>query len=652
METTTPERNAQTQPASSVRANVNERNFFASMKHLFASSFSVIGELLQNSRRAKATAVRITVDFDTKTLCVEDDGIGIDNFGKLLELSSSGWDQDTVLKETPFGMGFFSCFTSSERVEVRSKGRLLKASLKDVVNGRMIEILEIDDIQPSTTSVTLIGVNADVMDSSDSQKFTNKLKNLVKGFDLPVFINGEELERPHAMSKLAGEATSIGHVSIDGVHRGKIGPVHLSSVSDPTLYLQGLPIHASHYGYSSSTTVVHLDKGTFIAQMPDRKHLYDSEVQLKRVNQTLGEVLKAHLLHQKQIVPPMEFVSTYWSCAQDLGMLAIMNDLTVVPLSIFEQCDYAVIQTDYENACCNLDKDSRGYLCFDVEKFDSGIVKAIMDAPRSADDDAWASAMMKVMQREGIYRISSHLLDRGHWLFQKLVNYDKLSFQATPNGKSERQENYGWSDKETTVRLATSVEILVTTTSESGQEQEFLRHSVMNDWLMVPSDQSEEEYQDTACIVWLMGENCESGDHPVNALNTFYDEHETYREEWESEAKLVWATTVSNLRDLHMVKNVERIMRDQHLDIPAARAGEFGIVRIERNSIAEDAYGRPKLAFDQVDHEFMANLTTALQLQTGLKELDTTAVTKALLSVVQPDRYNGGPRNGDYIGQW
>ncbi len=48
--TTTVERSAQ--DSSSVRANINERKFFASMKHLFASSFSVIGELLQNSRRA------------------------------------------------------------------------------------------------------------------------------------------------------------------------------------------------------------------------------------------------------------------------------------------------------------------------------------------------------------------------------------------------------------------------------------------------------------------------------------------------------------------------------------------------------------------------------------------------------------------------
>lgn len=652
MDTTTPERSALPLPAFTVRANVNERNFFASMKHLFASSFSVIGELLQNSRRAKAKSIRISIDFESKTLCFEDDGIGIDDFGKLLELSCSGWDQETVLKETPFGMGFFSCFTTADRVEVRSKGRLLQASLKDVIDGRKIELIEDDQPHRNITSVTLIGVNSEVMAGDDSQQFINKLKKLVKGFDLPVFVNGEELERPHAINVLPGESTSIGHVSIDGVHRGNIGPVNSSSLRDATLYLQGLPIHASTYDYSSPATIVHLDSTSFIAQMPDRKHLYESEVQLKRVKKALGEVLKAHLLHQKQIVPPMEFVSTYWSCATDLGMLAVMNDISVVPLSIFEQCDGAVIQTDYENACCDLYNDGRGHLCFDVNKFDLGIVRAIMDAPRSADDCAWASAMMKVMQRESIYRISSNMLDSGHWLFQKLVNFNTLSFQANPNAESERHESYGGSDKETTVRLAASVDLLISTTSESGQEKEFLRHSVINDWLMVPCDPSEEEYQDTACIVWLVGENCESNDHPVNALNTFYDEHETYREEWETEAKLGWETTVSNLRDLHIVKNVERIMREQQLDIPAARAGEFGVVRVERHSISDDDYGRPKLAFEPVDNEFMANLTMALQLHTGFKELDTAAVTKAMLSVVQPDRYVGGPRNGDHIGQW
>ena len=40
------------QSVETVRASINERKFFESMKHLFASSYSVLGELMQNARRA------------------------------------------------------------------------------------------------------------------------------------------------------------------------------------------------------------------------------------------------------------------------------------------------------------------------------------------------------------------------------------------------------------------------------------------------------------------------------------------------------------------------------------------------------------------------------------------------------------------------
>ena len=41
-----------------VRATINERNLFVTMKQWFASSFSFLGETMQNSRRAGASFVK------------------------------------------------------------------------------------------------------------------------------------------------------------------------------------------------------------------------------------------------------------------------------------------------------------------------------------------------------------------------------------------------------------------------------------------------------------------------------------------------------------------------------------------------------------------------------------------------------------------
>lgn len=80
----------------------------------------VLGELLQNARRAGATMVAIeTLDLaGHPTLCVRDDGRGIDDPALLVTLGQSGWDDDLMRREDPAGMGIFSL--AGHRVEIRS----------------------------------------------------------------------------------------------------------------------------------------------------------------------------------------------------------------------------------------------------------------------------------------------------------------------------------------------------------------------------------------------------------------------------------------------------------------------------------------------------------------------------------------------------
>ncbi|NMC14832.1 MAG: ATP-binding protein, partial [Chloroflexi bacterium] len=63
-------------------------------------------ELLQNARRAGATEVRITNKNNLVT--VEDNGSGIQDFQKLLDLGSSGWNEKIESGEDPAGVGLFS----------------------------------------------------------------------------------------------------------------------------------------------------------------------------------------------------------------------------------------------------------------------------------------------------------------------------------------------------------------------------------------------------------------------------------------------------------------------------------------------------------------------------------------------------------------
>src|SRR4030042_3698100 len=63
-------------------------------------------EILQNARRAKATEVRITNK--DGFVIVQDNGSGIDDFQKLLDLGGSGWDEKIEAGEEHAGVGLFS----------------------------------------------------------------------------------------------------------------------------------------------------------------------------------------------------------------------------------------------------------------------------------------------------------------------------------------------------------------------------------------------------------------------------------------------------------------------------------------------------------------------------------------------------------------
>ena len=92
-----------------VRLSINEQGALRNQRYAFTDRYTLVSELLQNARRAKAARVWIDYSPATRQLVVEDDGIGISDFQKLFTLNESGWDESTARDERPFGVGFSKC---------------------------------------------------------------------------------------------------------------------------------------------------------------------------------------------------------------------------------------------------------------------------------------------------------------------------------------------------------------------------------------------------------------------------------------------------------------------------------------------------------------------------------------------------------------
>ena len=131
-----------------IQAKVSKR-LLSKADRLFTGTLDGrIIEILQNARRAGATQVSITNKDGLVT--VLDNGRGIDDFSKLLNLGDSDWDQAMEEAEDPAGVGIF-CL-APRKVGICSKGQKLVIT-KDGWTGTPLELTQVEDICNGTELV-------------------------------------------------------------------------------------------------------------------------------------------------------------------------------------------------------------------------------------------------------------------------------------------------------------------------------------------------------------------------------------------------------------------------------------------------------------------------------------------------------------------
>jgi hypothetical protein len=120
-----------------IKACVNER-LLQKADRLFTGTLDGrIIEILQNARRAGATEVRISNKDGLIT--VQDNGSGIEDFQKLLDLGGSGWGEAMEAGEDPAGVGLFSL--APREVTILSGNRKTIID-KDGWTGKPVEVTQ------------------------------------------------------------------------------------------------------------------------------------------------------------------------------------------------------------------------------------------------------------------------------------------------------------------------------------------------------------------------------------------------------------------------------------------------------------------------------------------------------------------------------
>lgn len=308
-----------------IQLKVNERRLIQELRHAFTSStVTVLRELMQNARRAGATQVEFVTDGESLT--VKDDGCGITDFAALLAIADTGWDQDTIAREHPYGLGFLSAIYAAKSITVKSHGSGFSACCADILEFRPVSLRTWPQ-SSACTEIRLSGVPSALCDSDTSfPALEDTLKHEVRGFGIRVYLNGNEIERPNALGP-DFRLTPIGHI-------------RLSTEYDrtPLLYYQGLPLYKSNRLYAGRT-VIHLDQTQFTARLPDRDTLVDAENADLRIATVLSDTWRLFLLEQKAKLSGREFVEKYYSICVHSGFQDLLNDIHWVPGRLFRAMD-------------------------------------------------------------------------------------------------------------------------------------------------------------------------------------------------------------------------------------------------------------------------------------------------------------------------
>jgi len=100
----------------------------------FKDVLCFLDEDIQNAQRAKATEVRVTTDSYDNTIIIENNGNVLDNPQSLFSIAESGWDNDVMKNENPFGMGFFSNISVSDNIEIISGDNYIIFNVNEMIS--------------------------------------------------------------------------------------------------------------------------------------------------------------------------------------------------------------------------------------------------------------------------------------------------------------------------------------------------------------------------------------------------------------------------------------------------------------------------------------------------------------------------------------
>ncbi|SFT71439.1 ATP-binding protein [Paraburkholderia aspalathi] len=372
---------------STICLKTNQHRLIANLRHAFNPQ-SMLGELLQNARRAGANHILVTAD--DSTITISDDGSGIADLQSLIFIAESGWDPSLQVREHAFGMGVLSTLYFAEHLSVHSGTQAFHASTAAIIRGDAIEVHA--EGTRIGTEIRLDGVQSPDDGFSLSYWVRRKLEGLCEAFPVQVSFNGDAMARPLTDSTLPWRETPVGRILID-----------LDGSSRQwRCFLQGLPIGNQPAERRHHVVLLHDD---MIARLPDRQHLLNEEDDHRRIQTSIDHAFRQALIDAKMGLAASEFALRYAETCLSSSNVDLLNDIGFVPRAWFRA--WSIEPPGF-----------RPYWRHYVEDgvvADEALAAGGVWCIEGSDGDELA-AEVYVCARDG-FLLEEHRLAQGHWLY-------------------------------------------------------------------------------------------------------------------------------------------------------------------------------------------------------------------------------------------
>lgn len=261
---------------NSIQFDVSAEGIKKSLIDMFAGAASVLREAAQNAHRAGATKFEITTS--GKQIILSNDGAVMHDLDwkRLFHVGESGWNQETLMNESPFGIGSTSMLFCSTKIRIHSGYAVAEIDSEGFYSGTPVEINVGSEYFDGTHFVL------DIKDEVWGDLKLNQINKTFAAFPIPVYFDGKCVPRPFSTGNETVQLYPFeyGHVAVDI----EIAKYHTFCTHHvPMLYAQGLPTEIGNE-YRGRTVcvgaVVHLDVNKVRPSVPDRTRLVDPPADL------------------------------------------------------------------------------------------------------------------------------------------------------------------------------------------------------------------------------------------------------------------------------------------------------------------------------------------------------------------------------------